>query len=51
MGLIKYIIEYLATIKIECLFRTGIANLYKIISVGYSSSKEMDEFIDESMNY
>ena len=42
----KYIIEYLVMIKMECLVRAGIENLYKIISVGYTSNKEMEGSID-----
>ena len=43
---IKYIIEYLVMIKMECLVRPRIANLHKIISVGYTSNKQMEGFID-----
>ena len=34
-------------IKIECFVRAGIANLYKIISVGYTSNKEMKGSVDK----
>ena len=35
------------TLKMECLVWARITNLYKIISAGYDSNKEIKEFINK----